>query len=52
MNDKTTHFGYKTVEEDKKSSLVADVFHSVAGKYDIMNGIGLANRTLRTHGNE
>jgi demethylmenaquinone methyltransferase/2-methoxy-6-polyprenyl-1,4-benzoquinol methylase len=39
MNDKTTHFGYKTVEEDKKSSLVADVFHSVAGKYDIMNDV-------------
>lgn len=39
MNDKTTHFGYKTVEEDKKSSLVADVFHSVASKYDIMNDV-------------
>lgn len=39
MNDKTTHFGFKTVEEEKKSSLVADVFHSVAGKYDIMNDI-------------
>lgn len=37
--EKTTHFGFKTVEEDKKVELVADVFHSVATKYDIMNDI-------------
>ncbi|TMN35797.1 bifunctional demethylmenaquinone methyltransferase/2-methoxy-6-polyprenyl-1,4-benzoquinol methylase UbiE [Pseudoalteromonas sp. S2755] len=37
--DNTTHFGYKTVETDKKASMVADVFHSVAAKYDIMNDL-------------
>lgn len=39
MNKQTTHFGYKTVEEDKKADLVADVFHSVASNYDIMNDV-------------
>ncbi len=34
-----THFGYKTVDEEQKASLVADVFHSVAGNYDIMNDV-------------
>ncbi|GLP97434.1 bifunctional demethylmenaquinone methyltransferase/2-methoxy-6-polyprenyl-1,4-benzoquinol methylase UbiE [Paraferrimonas sedimenticola] len=40
-NDKQdkTHFGYKTVESEKKEELVADVFHSVASKYDIMNDV-------------
>ncbi|WP_041393808.1 bifunctional demethylmenaquinone methyltransferase/2-methoxy-6-polyprenyl-1,4-benzoquinol methylase UbiE [Photobacterium profundum] len=33
----TTHFGYRTVAKDDKVNLVADVFHSVAAKYDIMN---------------
>jgi demethylmenaquinone methyltransferase/2-methoxy-6-polyprenyl-1,4-benzoquinol methylase len=37
--ENTTHFGFKTVEEDKKVELVADVFHSVAAKYDIMNDV-------------
>lgn len=40
MTDKqteTTHFGYKTVAADEKAGLVANVFHSVAAKYDIMN---------------
>mgnify|MGYP000281739559 CR=1 FL=1 len=37
--ENTTHFGYKTVEEDKKANLVADVFHSVAKNYDIMNDV-------------
>ena len=32
-----THFGFKQVDEEKKSSLVKGVFNSVAGKYDIMN---------------
>jgi len=36
---KNTHFGYKTVEAEKKADLVADVFHSVAAKYDIMNDV-------------
>jgi demethylmenaquinone methyltransferase/2-methoxy-6-polyprenyl-1,4-benzoquinol methylase len=41
MNDdkQQTHFGFKTVTEDKKASLVADVFHSVAKNYDIMNDV-------------
>lgn len=37
--ENTTHFGFKTVQEDKKAELVADVFHSVAAKYDIMNDV-------------
>lgn len=36
---KTTDFGFKTVAEDEKVSLVADVFHSVAAKYDVMNDL-------------
>ena len=38
-DDKTTHFGYQTVAEDEKASRVADVFHSVAGRYDLMNDL-------------
>lgn len=34
-----THFGYSSVEADKKVELVANVFHSVAGKYDLMNDL-------------
>ena len=37
--EKTTHFGYKTVAENDKASMVADVFHSVAAKYDVMNDL-------------
>ncbi len=40
MNDKTkTHFGYREVDVEEKESLVAHVFDSVAGKYDIMNDL-------------
>ncbi len=40
MNDKkTTHFGFKDVAEIEKSSMVANVFHSVANNYDIMNDV-------------
>ncbi len=39
IDSKTTHFGFKTVNEDDKEKLVAEVFHSVAGKYDIMNDL-------------
>ncbi len=39
MNDKTTHFGYETVNVDEKQGKVADVFHSVAAKYDLMNDV-------------
>ncbi len=35
----TTHFGYRTVEEEKKESLVRGVFDSVASKYDVMNDV-------------
>ena len=33
----TTHFGYKDVPVNQKQNLVAEVFQSVAGKYDLMN---------------
>lgn len=36
---KTTHFGYKEVEADAKAGMVADVFHSVAARYDLMNDL-------------
>jgi ubiquinone/menaquinone biosynthesis methyltransferase len=32
-----THFGFKQVDENKKASLVGQVFSSVASKYDVMN---------------
>src|SRR5690606_24516382 len=35
----TTHFGYQTVEEAEKARKVAEVFHSVAAKYDVMNDL-------------
>lgn len=35
----TTHFGFKQVEADSKASMVAEVFDSVAAKYDIMNDL-------------
>lgn len=37
--DQTTHFGYEQVNTDDKVKRVADVFHSVAGKYDLMNDL-------------
>jgi len=40
MTDKrTTHFGYREVETDQKAGLVANVFHSVASRYDLMNDL-------------
>ena len=35
----TTHFGYKDVPESQKAEKVAEVFHSVAAKYDLMNDV-------------
>jgi len=35
----TTHFGYKDVAIGEKQEKVAEVFHSVAQKYDIMNDL-------------
>jgi demethylmenaquinone methyltransferase/2-methoxy-6-polyprenyl-1,4-benzoquinol methylase len=37
--DATTHFGFRTVREAEKSSLVGAVFDSVAGRYDLMNDL-------------
>ena len=37
--DKQTHFGFQTVAEADKAHKVAEVFHSVAKKYDIMNDL-------------
>ncbi|MBY0431231.1 MAG: class I SAM-dependent methyltransferase [Rhodospirillales bacterium] len=35
----TTHFGFRTVREDEKASLVRAVFDDVAPKYDLMNDL-------------
>lgn len=35
--NKTTHFGFKEVEEADKQNLVGGVFKAVAGNYDVMN---------------
>lgn len=37
--DNVTHFGYQNVKAEEKAGKVADVFHSVASKYDIMNDV-------------
>ncbi|MBN3564663.1 bifunctional demethylmenaquinone methyltransferase/2-methoxy-6-polyprenyl-1,4-benzoquinol methylase UbiE [Aliamphritea spongicola] len=34
-----THFGFEQVNVDEKAGKVADVFHSVASKYDVMNDL-------------
>ncbi|NJM32449.1 MAG: bifunctional demethylmenaquinone methyltransferase/2-methoxy-6-polyprenyl-1,4-benzoquinol methylase UbiE [Limnobacter sp.] len=39
MTDQKTHFGYSQVHEHEKARKVAEVFDSVAGKYDIMNDL-------------
>ena len=40
MSEKdTTHFGYKEVDKEAKAGMVADVFHSVASRYDLMNDL-------------
>lgn len=36
---KTTDFGYRKVAEEEKQNRVADVFHSVAQRYDVMNDL-------------
>ena len=35
----TTHFGYREIAEDEKARHVADVFDSVADRYDLMNDL-------------
>ena len=37
--NKTTHFGFQTVDESEKARKVGAVFHSVARKYDLMNDV-------------
>jgi demethylmenaquinone methyltransferase/2-methoxy-6-polyprenyl-1,4-benzoquinol methylase len=37
--NKTTHFGDQQVPEEEKAGRVAQVFHSVADKYDLMNDL-------------
>lgn len=37
--ERTTHFGYQQVPVQEKASRVAEVFHSVADKYDVMNDV-------------
>lgn len=39
QSEGTTDFGFRTVEKEQKKELVAGVFHSVAGKYDLMNDL-------------
>ncbi len=38
-DNNTTDFGYKEVPKEDKVKHVADVFHSVAAKYDVMNDL-------------
>src|SRR6195952_449808 len=37
--DQTTHFGFKDVPLGDKQTLVNEVFHSVARRYDLMNDL-------------
>ncbi|MDB4837574.1 bifunctional demethylmenaquinone methyltransferase/2-methoxy-6-polyprenyl-1,4-benzoquinol methylase UbiE [Marinomonas sp.] len=48
---KTTHFGFKEIPEDEKAQAVAQVFHSIAAKYDIMNDLmsGGVHRLWKRH---
>lgn len=39
QNQDQTHFGYQKVAVAEKAKKVAGVFHSVAGKYDLMNDL-------------
>ncbi|MDZ4137150.1 MAG: bifunctional demethylmenaquinone methyltransferase/2-methoxy-6-polyprenyl-1,4-benzoquinol methylase UbiE [Paracoccaceae bacterium] len=38
-HEKTTHFGFQTVDEGAKAGMVHGVFTRVASKYDIMNDV-------------
>ncbi|PCS21112.1 bifunctional demethylmenaquinone methyltransferase/2-methoxy-6-polyprenyl-1,4-benzoquinol methylase UbiE [Candidatus Enterovibrio escicola] len=39
VDQDTAHFGFQTVAKEDKVSMVANVFHNVAEKYDIMNDV-------------
>ncbi len=39
MTDEKTHFGFQSVPLDEKQRKVNEVFHSVAGRYDLMNDL-------------
>ncbi|GAA5090158.1 MAG: bifunctional demethylmenaquinone methyltransferase/2-methoxy-6-polyprenyl-1,4-benzoquinol methylase UbiE [Alcaligenaceae bacterium] len=39
QSTETTHFGFQTVAEHEKATKVAEVFHSVAQRYDVMNDL-------------
>ncbi|MGJ8525284.1 Ubiquinone/menaquinone biosynthesis C-methyltransferase UbiE [Halomonadaceae bacterium LMG 33818] len=39
MDKRTTHFGFQDVPVEEKAGRVADVFHSVAKRYDVMNDL-------------
>ncbi|GAA3910851.1 MULTISPECIES: bifunctional demethylmenaquinone methyltransferase/2-methoxy-6-polyprenyl-1,4-benzoquinol methylase UbiE [Gibbsiella] len=39
QSQETTDFGYRTVAREEKQAMVANVFHSVAAKYDVMNDL-------------
>lgn len=39
MTQGKTHFGFQTVDESDKAAKVAEVFHSVAARYDLMNDL-------------
>jgi demethylmenaquinone methyltransferase/2-methoxy-6-polyprenyl-1,4-benzoquinol methylase len=39
MTDETTHFGFESVPLGEKQERVNEVFHSVAGRYDLMNDL-------------
>ena len=38
-DNRQTHFGFQTVDEDQKAGMVHQVFSSVASKYDVMNDL-------------
>lgn len=39
MEERNTHFGYRSVSPNEKTRLVQDVFASVAERYDLMNDL-------------
>ncbi|MBZ6077468.1 bifunctional demethylmenaquinone methyltransferase/2-methoxy-6-polyprenyl-1,4-benzoquinol methylase UbiE [Microvirga puerhi] len=39
MTDENTHFGFQSVPLGEKQGRVNEVFHSVAGRYDLMNDL-------------